>query len=292
MRPFSTRIVPLRGVRYHFYVWGENLPAEAPTLLCLHGWGDLGASFQFLVDALPADWRILAPDWRGFGRSQHNAGPYWFPDYLGDLDALLEWISPDQPVNLLGHSMGGIVASLYAGIRPLRINRLILLEGLVLWSEKPERSPERCAAWLDALRKEDVHFRSYSSPDEFAARLRRDNPRLSPERARFIAAHAVIETPERRFVFSADPKHRWPTPALFPLADAQACWRAVRAPTCSLLGDDSSIMRHCLAKPEEYAARRACFRTLQEVTIADCGHNLHHDQPACVAAHIVDLMRS
>ncbi len=89
MRPFSTRIVPLRGVRYHLYVWGEALPAEAPTLLCLHGWGDLGASFQFLADVLPADWRILAPDWRGFGRSQHNVGPYWFPDYLADLDALL-----------------------------------------------------------------------------------------------------------------------------------------------------------------------------------------------------------
>ena len=277
-------------MRYHLYLWGEALPQDAPTIVCLHGWGDLGASFQFLADELPAEWRIIAPDWRGFGRSAHNTGSYWFPDYLADLDALLTLISPEKPVNLLGHSLGGIVASLYAGIRPPRIARLMLLEGLVLWSEAPERAPERCAEWLTALRNDEAWFRHYASPGEFAARLHRDNHRLSLERAQFIAEHAVIRGPEGRFVFSADPHHRWPTPTLFPLAEAMACWRRVSAPTYSLIGEDSGIMRRVLSAKDDYATRRACFPSLQEHLVADCGHNVHHDQPAAVAAHLVALI--
>ena len=193
-RPYTTRCITLRGRHLHLYAWGAEQPDPAATLFCLHGWGDLGASFQFVVDALPQDWCILAPDWRGFGRSAHNDGPYWFPDYLADLDALLEALSPNRPATLVGHSLGGIVASLYAGIRPERVAHLALLEGLVLWSEAPERAPERCAGWLDAVRGEDKpfpRFRSYASPEAFAARLQRDNPRLTSERAEFIARHAL-----------------------------------------------------------------------------------------------------
>ena len=106
-RPYTTRCITLRGRHLHLYAWGAEQPDPAATLFCLHGWGDLGASFQFVVDALPQDWCILAPDWRGFGRSAHNDGPYWFPDYLADLDALLEALSPSRPATLVGHSLGG-----------------------------------------------------------------------------------------------------------------------------------------------------------------------------------------
>ena len=162
-RPYTTRCITLRGRHLHLYAWGAEQPDPAATLFCLHGWGDLGASFQFVVDALPQDWCILAPVWRGFGRSAHNDGPYWFPDYLADLDALLEALSPNRPATLVGHSLGGIVASLYAGIRPERVAHLALLEGLVLWSEAPERAPERCAGWLDAVRGAQVAAANCSS---------------------------------------------------------------------------------------------------------------------------------
>ena len=59
---------------------------------------------------------MLAPDWRGFGRSAApGVDSYWFPDYVADLDALLDRISPDAPVDLVGHSMGGNVVMSYAG---------------------------------------------------------------------------------------------------------------------------------------------------------------------------------
>ncbi|WP_347251177.1 alpha/beta fold hydrolase, partial [Zoogloea sp.] len=56
----------------------------------LHGWMDVSASFQFIVDALASDWHVIAPDWRGFGRTEWRGDAYWFPDYLGDLDAILD----------------------------------------------------------------------------------------------------------------------------------------------------------------------------------------------------------
>ena len=298
MRPFRSFFLTVHGRQYHLRQWGEELPppakraSHAPTLVCLHGWGDVGASFQFIADALPATWRLIAPDWRGFGLSARNAEGYWLPDYLADLDALLDALSPERPAILVGHSLGGIVASLYAGIRPARVSRLALLEGLVLWSAPPEQTPARCARWLDARRRDDESFRGYATAEAFAARLRRDNPRLSAARAAFIAAHALERTSEGEYTFAADPHHRWPTPVFFPLADAMTCWREVRAPTLSLTGTESPLMRNANAEPAHYQARLDCFATRHEIHITDSGHNLHHDQPECVARHLIEFLAS
>lgn len=69
-------------------------------------------TFQFVVDALASRWHVIAPDWRGFGRTHCRAPAYWFPDYLADLDDLLSKYSPTAPVRLVGHSMGGNIVSL------------------------------------------------------------------------------------------------------------------------------------------------------------------------------------
>ena len=96
-RPGRSQFVSLRGLQYHLHTWGDAALAtpERPPLVLLHGWMDVGASFQFVVDALAAAdgferW-VIAPDWRGFGLTAAPASDtYWFPDYLGDLDALLD----------------------------------------------------------------------------------------------------------------------------------------------------------------------------------------------------------
>ena len=83
--------VDVRGLRYHCRCWGD---AQAPKLFLLHGWMDVSASFQFLVDALRGDWQVIAPDWRGYGLSHWGgADGYWFPDYMGDLDGCSAGIS-------------------------------------------------------------------------------------------------------------------------------------------------------------------------------------------------------
>ena len=64
-----SEFVPIRQLRYHVRQWGT--PAkDTPPLVMVHGWMDVSASFQFLVDAFSREWRVVAPDWRGFGGSQ------------------------------------------------------------------------------------------------------------------------------------------------------------------------------------------------------------------------------
>ena len=104
MTPSRSQFVMLRGMRHHALTWGD---ASAPKLFLLHGWMDVGASFQFLVDALTRDWFVVAPDLRGFGRSEWQPQGYWFYDYIADLEALIDHYAANEAVNRLGHSLGG-----------------------------------------------------------------------------------------------------------------------------------------------------------------------------------------
>src|SRR6218665_2972832 len=108
----ESRFLRVRDFSQHVLVWGDLAQAtpQAPLLVLVHGWMDVGASFQFVVDALCArpGWQarpIVALDWRGFGKSDNSgADSYWFADYLADLDFVLDELSPGQPIDLLGHS--------------------------------------------------------------------------------------------------------------------------------------------------------------------------------------------
>jgi len=188
MTPSRSRFIQLRGLRYHLREWGGGAHT-ARTLVMLHGWMDVSASFQFVVDALDRDWRVVAPDWRGFGRSDRAAGDcYWYPDYLADLEFILDDVAGAEPALLVGHSMGGNIALMYAGARPQRVRAIANLEGFGLRPTQPEQAPGRYAQWIDQL-KQGGSLRDYASQDEVAARLMKNNPRLSAERAAFLAQH-------------------------------------------------------------------------------------------------------
>src|SRR5690606_5414165 len=156
-------------------------------LVLLHGWMDVGASWQFVVDAFGDAFvhgrQIIAPDWRGFGHSRPPApcDHYAFADYLADLDQLLDHYAGAQPADLVAHSMGGNVAMLYAGIRPARVRRLVNLEGFGLPATRPEQAPGRYARWMDEIRQHErgeLQLKSYADADGVAGRLMKTNPRL------------------------------------------------------------------------------------------------------------------
>ena len=282
MKASRSRLFDIRRLRCHVREWGTD---DAPLLVMLHGWMDVSASFQFVVDALARDWHVAAPDWRGFGRSERTpADSYWFPDYLADLDALLDALSADAPVRLLGHSMGGNVAMLYAGVRPTRVRALLNLEGFGLRDAPPDDAPARYAQWLDALRS-GASLRDYASLDEVAARLMKNNPRLTPERARFLAPHWSEPDGAGRLRIAGDPAHRIVNPVLYRWAEMAACWRRIAAPVLWLEGAATEALRWAGARAE-VDARRALLRDCRAAVIADAGHMLHHDQPEAVAQNI------
>src|SRR3989442_1954172 len=184
MKPSRSQFVELRGMRHHVLTWGEP---TAPKLVLLHGWMDVGASFQFLVDALMRDWFVVAPDLRGFGRSQWQAQGYWFPDYVADLEALLDRSAANEVVNLAGHSLGGNVVMHYAGVRPQRVRRLVSLDGFGIPAEPPEVAVKKIAKWLDALFA-PPDFKPYANLAAVADRLQKNKARLPPRQGELLAS--------------------------------------------------------------------------------------------------------
>ena len=283
--PSRSETLVVRGVPHHLRHWGKPC---APLLLALHGWMDVAASFQFVADHLADRWHIVAPDWRGFGLT----GPtgvdcYEFSDYLGDLDALLRHLSPDAPVPLVGHSMGGNIAMLYAGVRPERISAVVNLEGLGLPGTQAQDVPARLASWLDQL-VEGAKLQDYASADAVAERLRKTNPRLTPDRAAFLAQHWAKEV-NGRWVLLADPAHKILNRVAYRVDEVQACWRAIQAPVLWVEADDSDILRRMTALPD-YRSRLEAVRHLRQATVANASHMLHHDQPEAVAQLVAEFL--
>lgn len=285
-KPSRSEFVEVRGRRMHVRLWGDS---AARPIVMLHGWCDVSASYQFVVDALQREWRVIAPDLRGFGLTEWNDDGYWFADYLGDLENLLDRYVGNEPVPIVGHSMGGNVAAIYAGVRPERVSHLINLEGLGLRQTRPEQAPERYTEWLDSLR-EIKPFRRYPDFDALARRLCGDNPRLTPERGAFMARHIARRSEAGDVELTFDPRHRRSSPLLYRVEEAAACWRKVEAPTLWVTGNDSSLMSFLKHDPDDVERRKACFRDHRVVALDACGHNIHHDQPERVAALIEDFV--
>ena len=280
MRPSESLFFDIRGLRYHVRHWKGKAGTKA---FLLHGWMDVSASFQFLVDALSADWDVYAPDWRGYGLTAWSGSDnYWFPDYIGDLDALLERIQPDAPVNLVGHSLGANVAGLYAGIRPARVARFVNLEGFGMPLTRAEQAPKRYARWVDEL-KAVPRWKPYASYAELADRLQKNNPRLKRERAEFLARHWGKEAEQGGVVLRSDPAHKLINATLYRLDEARACWERVTAPVLWVDAAASETVTRMRLTPADLAERRAAFKNLTYRTVADAGHMLHHDQPEEVA---------
>ena len=271
----------IRGARYSVNEWGDP---GAPLLFFLHGWADTGSTFQFVVDALQDSWHVVAPDWRGFGRSTIDCASYWFPDYLADLDELLHIYTPEEPARIVGHSMGANVAALYAGTMPERVRAFVNLEGFGLTPSDPGDAPGRYRKWLEEARA-GQRFLIYGDLDALASRIASRNPHMEASQAAFVAAEWAEEQADGRMVLRADPKHKLPNPVLYRRAEAEACWRAIEAEVLLVIGNDSKLAtRYADIVASSCPADR-------EVRIDDAGHMLHFEAPAALAAEIETFLR-
>lgn len=297
-KPFTRHRIPVRSHTAEVLTWGN--PAHEPVLM-LHGWMDVAASFQFLVDAMARDWYVIAPDQRGYGGtepSREAAGGYWFPEYVADLEAVLDHFSPAAPMHLVGHSLGGNVCSLYAGLRPERVKRLVSLDGFGIPSTPPSKAAARYVEWLDAI-KTGATLSSYETLERVADRLQKNNTRLTRERALWLAAHWAEQKDDGRWHLRADPAHKLPFPTVYRLDEVISIWQRVTAPTLWLGASESDAKKwvgysdesfvpetrdgHA---PGSFASRLAAFHDIRFEVIAGAGHMLQHDQPELVAAKV------
>lgn len=275
-------------MRHHVLEWGD---AGAPMLVMLHGWMDIGASFQFLVDELRGRWHVIAPDLRGFGGTQWQAQGYWFADYIADLDALIDHFAPADAVDLVGHSLGGNVVMVYAGVRPARVRRVVSLDAFGIPGEAADVAPAKMEKWLDAL-KSDPSFAPYASLADVATRLQRTNPRLPRDKAEFLASHWAEQLADGSARLRSDPRHKLPFPTVYRLEEVYAVWRRIAAPVLWVVAAQSHVLkwlrgRASEADPLTVVSERMSHVPRCELAVIDnAGHMLHHDQPEAVARAI------
>ncbi len=273
----TVRELSVRGASYAVNEWGD---AGAPLIVYLHGWGDTGSTLQFVIDAFESDWHVVAPDWRGFGRSRVECTSYWFPDYLADLNELLAVYSPREPVRLAAHSMGANVAGLYAGIMPERVSAFVNIEGFGLPESDPDGAPRRYRQWIETR---DLAFSEFADYEALATHIRTRNPHMSGEAASFVAREWAEKGADRIVRLRADPLHKLPNPVLYRRAEAEACWRAITARSLLVVGGESRLARRLapgLVLPGD-----------ERIVIDRAGHMLHFEAPEALAAVFEDFLR-
>lgn len=286
MNPSRTLRCDVRGLQYGVREWG---PHDAAPLVLLHGTRDTSVTFQFLVDAFAGRWRIVAPDWRGHGLTPGVPQGYWFHELLADLEALLTALFPREAVPLVGHSLGGNIASVYAGLRPTRVTRVVSIDGFGILATRPAEFSGVLARWLRADGQSTLT--PYASVTDMARRLIEGNRRLTWDKALFLAANSSRPSDEGGFTWQF-PRRRWRSmPTLHTLDEWIACWRGITAPALWIAAAEP--------RPGTVAADPAAFATVMRhvgegsvVRLAGTGHNVHHDAPAALAVAIEDFLVS
>ena len=287
-----SEFVPIREINYHVLPWGET-QSILPPLLLVHGWMDVAASYQFVVDALSDAFvqgrSIIAPDWRGYGQTgSGGADNFWFPDYLADLDFLLDHYAPGQQIDLVGHSMGGNVAMLYTGVRPERIRKLVNLEGFGMPATQPSQAPARYAKWMDELKRlhlGELALKPYKDADGVARRLMRTNPRLSQDKADWLARHWASPDAHGQWNILGDAAHKITNAQLYRVDEVLEIYQRISAPTLAVEASDNSLGKWWAGKYTltEYYERLQSVAQLSKAVIQNAGHMLHHDQPEQLA---------
>ncbi|MEZ6929606.1 alpha/beta fold hydrolase [Aeromonas sp. S16(2024)] len=255
----------------------DNGRQGKPLVIALHGWLDNGASFLPLAPHL-AECHLVCIDLPGHGHSDHKPTPYVFVDWLDDLHQIAQaagW----QRFILLGHSLGALIASAYAGVFPEQIVRLILLEGLGPLSQPDEEVPAQLRrAILNRSRTRERASGGFASLDEaVAARCKVAD--ISPAAARLICERQ-LEVREGRWHWRSDPRLRDLSPMRMSEGQAQALIRAIACPVLFIRGEQG--FQSLLA---QWRLRGPAFGQIEMVQVAG-NHHFHMENSAKTAVYI------
>jgi pimeloyl-ACP methyl ester carboxylesterase len=271
-------------LRLHYFDWGN---AGAPPLVLVHGGRDHARSWDRVAEQLCGSWHVIAPDLRGHGDSQWSLdGSYTMAGYLYDLAQLVERRAL-APVSLVGHSLGGNIATRYAGIYPDKVRRLVSIEGLgpspkVLAERGAKSMAERLRDWIESQRGLAGRMpRRYATMEDAVARMQAANKHLSLEQARHLTRYGVDQNEDGTFSWKFDPYlHVFP-PIDLAVADIEALWARVACPTLLVYGKESWA-----SNPQEDGRARH-FKNARVVMVEKAGHWVHHDR----TDFFVDLVR-
>jgi pimeloyl-ACP methyl ester carboxylesterase len=268
----ASRFVSVNGLQLHYLEHGD--PAH-PVLLCLHGLSGNAHSFDGLAVHLAAAWRVIALDVRGRGDSAWGLpADYNTTVYTSDLAGLIETLGFAR-VALLGTSMGGTIAMLYAGGYPERVERLVLND------IGPEVDPDGVARITDYMTTAPA---SFANLGEVAAYYRQNYPalRVAPqdELLEFVK-WAVRPAPAGGFEWKLDPairNLRRSGSAARPM-DMWVPYARILAPVLVVRGAESDILSRATT-----ARMRVVQRRTTVVEVPGAGHAPSLLEPVALAA--------
>lgn len=267
-------------IRQNIHVWGDECRETLVTepIVLLHGDMDTGGTWDLVAPQLGR--RAIAPDLRGFGKTDRvqPGGYYHFPDYVADLAQLVDALGIDT-FHLVGHSMGGTIATLFTGARPARVRSLVVIEGIGPPNDSPEIAPAQMARWLKDLEAKSVTTPA-TSMDVMIQRLHANHPSIPLSVIATRAAH-LVEPANGGLCWAVDPRHLATSPTPFFASVFRAFAARATCPVLFVSGGGSKA-------PDE-AERLSAFARLSRVEIAGAGHMVHWTKPNELARAICDF---
>ena len=277
MTAVTERKLSANGLVHHVIRWGDR-PVD--VVFC-HGFLDVGWSFDAVArDLVAVGYGVASFDWRGHGQTEWTGagGYYHFPDYVLDLDELLPQLS-DQPVHLVGHSMGGSACVMYAAARPENLCSLTLIEGLGPPEMEPRDPVTRLRAWLDGVaRVRSKTLKPMDGERTVLKRMRVQNPELTDELGLFLASKST-KAVDGGIQWTFDPLHKTWSPRPFQADAFGKLLEAISAPTLIVAGE-----RGLRLQDEE--ERMAKIEHHRFVEIPDVGHMIHWFEPRALASEL------
>jgi pimeloyl-ACP methyl ester carboxylesterase len=252
----------------------------APRVLCLHGWLDNAASFTPLAPHMQA-LDLVALDLPGHGRSEHRPpnAHYYFTEYLWALDGALDALGWPS-CHLVGHSMGGAVASMYAVAAPGRVSSLVTLDGLGPITASGEQCASRLQKSLDSVRAGPRRKKSYDCIEDMVRARMAVDADLGHEPARLICERSA-RMRGRHYEWSYDTALHWVSPLLMTEEQVLGYLRHIEAPVLSMTA--TPFARYV---SEERFRQRTQSVQHGRHELLQGKHHFHMDQPETVAASI------
>lgn len=260
----------------------------APRVLALHGWLDNAASFVPLSAHL-GDIDLVAIDMPGHGASAHlpAAADYLLIAFLRSAFAAADALGWER-FSLLGHSLGGVIASLMASAQPQRIDRLLTIEALGALTEAEERTTQRLRDALTAYGAlPGKQLRVF--PDvatAIRARLQAGTGDVG-EAAATLLVERGLRPVDGGFVWRSDPRLTMPTAVRMSEAQSRNLVAHIECPTRVIYAEPAQTYF-----PDALRRERASLLKQGELVVMAGSHHLHMDDAPGVAAAIGDFFHA
>ena len=239
-------------------------------VLAIHGWLDNAASFSRLAPHLN-DLYIVAIDLPGHGYSDHRplGSHYHLVDYVADIQALLDHLGWTH-CQLLGHSLGAVIALLAAAGMPERIQQLLLIDGLLPLTTPSTQVVEQLRQGLRQTKRAPSSSRGYSSwVHAVQQRMNAHYPVTADAAERLLRRN--LQLVDQRWTWRTDPRTRRPSLLRFTPEQAEAILAAVECPIHAVFAEQGFAPK----------IRQAGLNAPQlHITYLDGGHHLHLDSEA------------